>query len=115
MAQGNTKGLKAKPTSGGRKKGGTMQKGKRDIAPKSTHKIAERRQKQVSLGTTVFSPKCRSPFLRVQREGTGNATDDAYTMLTAATLEQNQRLDREADGPGCQRREAYHHEEQGRS
>lgn len=48
MAQGNTKGLKAKATSGGRKKGGTMQKGKRDIAPKSTHKIAERRQKQVS-------------------------------------------------------------------
>jgi hypothetical protein len=48
MAQGAPKGPKTKPTSGGRKKGGTMQKGKRDIPPKSTHKLLERAQKKVS-------------------------------------------------------------------
>ncbi|KAK1926631.1 hypothetical protein DB88DRAFT_482515 [Papiliotrema laurentii] len=49
MAQGNTKGLKAKATSGGRKKTGKMQKGRRDIAPKNAQKVKERSQhKQLS-------------------------------------------------------------------
>lgn len=48
MAQGNTKGMKAKTPSGGRKKGGTMPKGKRDIAPKKRDHVRERATKKVS-------------------------------------------------------------------
>lgn len=50
MAQGKTKGLKAKVASGGRKKSGTMSKGKRDIPPKNVHHVRERQTKKVSLG-----------------------------------------------------------------
>ncbi|RSH79117.1 uncharacterized protein EHS24_001155 [Apiotrichum porosum] len=46
MAQGKTKGLKAKVASGGRKKSGTMSKGKRDIPPKNVHHVRERQTKK---------------------------------------------------------------------
>ncbi|KAL7423352.1 hypothetical protein Q5752_002655 [Cryptotrichosporon argae] len=49
MAQGNTKGLKSKAASGGRKKGGTMKKGRREIAPKQVDRVREKvHQKQLS-------------------------------------------------------------------
>ncbi|KAK4685589.1 hypothetical protein P7C73_g4564, partial [Tremellales sp. Uapishka_1] len=49
MAQGSTKGLTAKTGSGGRKKGGTMRKGKYVIAPKGAQKISEKiHHKQLS-------------------------------------------------------------------
>jgi hypothetical protein len=47
MAQGSGK-LKAKATSGGRKKGGQMPKGKRMIPPKDKQRVAERAQQKVS-------------------------------------------------------------------
>lgn len=49
MAQGKTKGLTAKTASGGRKKGGKMAKGKRDIAPKKLANVRERATKAVSF------------------------------------------------------------------
>jgi hypothetical protein len=56
MAQGGRK-LKAAAPSGGRKKGGTMPKGKREVAPKSAARIAEKSQKKVS--TSTIRVKCR--------------------------------------------------------
>ena len=47
MAQNTTKGLKSKPQSGGRKKGGLTKKGKREIAPKNKQKVEEHAQKKV--------------------------------------------------------------------
>lgn len=48
MTQGASKGSKAKFKSGGRKKGGLMKKGKREIAPKNKQKVVEKAQKKVS-------------------------------------------------------------------
>lgn len=50
MAQGKTKGLSAKSGSGGRKKTGTMSKGKRDIAPKKKDHVREKMTKKVGSG-----------------------------------------------------------------
>lgn len=61
MAQGNTKGLKAKATSGGRKKGGTMQKGRRDIKPKNAQKVAERQHHKVCGSLFVSTDLCSVP------------------------------------------------------
>jgi len=47
MAQGNTKGLKAKSGSGGRKKAGVMSKGRREIAPKKKDHVREKMTKKV--------------------------------------------------------------------
>jgi hypothetical protein len=54
MAQGTSKGLKTMHQSGGRKKGGLMRKGKREIAPKNKQRIDERAQKKVSLPLSRF-------------------------------------------------------------
>ncbi|RSH90150.1 hypothetical protein EHS25_001484 [Saitozyma podzolica] len=51
MAQGSGK-LKAKATSGGRKKGGQMPKGKRMIPPKDKQRVAERAQ-QKKLSSSI--------------------------------------------------------------
>ncbi|KAK6904103.1 UPF0390 protein [Kwoniella mangroviensis CBS 8507] len=48
MAQGGSKNIKSKSQSGGsaRKKAGKTKPGKRDVAPKDKHRIAERVQKK---------------------------------------------------------------------
>ena len=47
MAQGTSKGLKAKTPSGGRKKAGLTKKGKRDVAPKNAQRVKEKQQQKV--------------------------------------------------------------------
>jgi hypothetical protein len=47
MAQGNTKGLKTKQGSGGRKKAPQAKKGRRDIAPKKLDHVREKMTKKV--------------------------------------------------------------------
>ncbi|ORY25365.1 hypothetical protein BCR39DRAFT_590220 [Naematelia encephala] len=52
MAQGTTKGLKAKSQSGGRKKTGQTKKGKRVVPPKDKQRIQERSH-QKSLSSKI--------------------------------------------------------------
>ncbi|ORX33528.1 UPF0390 protein [Kockovaella imperatae] len=52
MAQGSSKGLKAKAPSGGRKNTGKTKKGRRDIAPKNAQKVKEKQQ-QKQLSTKI--------------------------------------------------------------
>jgi hypothetical protein len=47
MAQGLAKGLKAKTSSGGRKKTGYTKPGKRVVAPKDAGKVREKMQNKV--------------------------------------------------------------------
>lgn len=66
MAQGNVKGLKSKTGSGGRKKGGIMKKGKRDIAPKQKDHVREKTTKKV--GTNVCGAVTGVPAMGVERD-----------------------------------------------
>ena len=54
MAQGSTKGLKAKAPSGGRKNAGKTKKGRREIAPKNAQKVKEKQQHKV--GSRSYLP-----------------------------------------------------------
>lgn len=85
MAQGNTKGLKGKTASGGRKKTGQTKKGRREIAPKKIDVVREKMTKKV--GTS------------------GNG------MLMADTLGQDQQFHRKANGQCCQFGKIDYHEE----